>query len=248
VTRVFVLLSLLLPACSTLPGHAVTVDVFNPDSIDSILATDPSTLSPEQFYRYEFAVVHGYSGSGGHFLEDEQIAWLRKAEAAFQARGIPLKDEWQRDYVIADSYLNAGEYEKALEEYRKLGNQYGSELSEWFVNNGDLLYAGQVKVFEHDGEIPCSASETARAENERYVFVAYFKGPVYRYDKLTRKHALIYAPRDKYDWCDELELEDSKVIIQLRRGEAGTYAFDNARNEIRGICNVLREARSASLR
>ena len=239
------LFCLSLTSCSSLHQQSAAIDIYSPGHVRKILATDPATLSPEQFYQYEFAVIAGYSGSGGSFLEEPHIAWLRKAEAAFKVRGMQLEDKYDRDFAIADSYFNAHQYRKALGEFKRLNAQSGIELAEWFVNNRTLRNAGGVKLIEYDGEIPCKASELARVENGRYVFAAYFKGPVYRYDKLTNKHALIYAPKDKYDWCDKLELEGSNVIIHLR-DEAGTYAFDNAKNEIRSICNVLREIHRAS--
>ena len=250
--RVFFIALLSLPvlflaSCSHLK-QASSVDWLDPHHTDRILATDPATLTEQQFYECEFAILAGYSGSGGHFLEEPHIAWLRKAEAAFGKRGIQLEDEYDRGFAIADSHFNYGKYQKALQEFRAIHNQAGVELAEWFINNRHLSYAGRVNVVEYDGDLSqASASETARAENERYVFIAYFKGPVYRYDKLTKNHALIYSPKDKYDWCNKLEVEGSKVIIHLR-DDAGTYAFNNERNEIHGICNVLRELRRSSPR
>lgn len=235
-----VLLSLFLASCSTLPISSSQVELFNPDNADRILAVNPAALTAEQYYKCEFVLLAGYSGSGGCYLEEPHIAWLRKAEAAFKKKGIQLEDKYGRHGCIADSYFNYGKYRKALREFTSLNSQSGIELSEWFINNKGLRHSGEVKIVEYDGEIPSGASELARAENERYAFAAYFKGPVYRYDKLIKKHALIYAPKDKYDWCDKLEIEGSKVIIHLR-DDAGTYAYDNESGKIRSICNVLRE-------
>jgi len=246
--RVFFIVLLSLPvlflaSCSHLK-QASSVDWLDPHHTDRILATDPATLTEQQFYECEFAILAGYSGSGGNFLEEPHIAWLRKTEAAFGERGIQLEDKYDRGFAIADSYFNYGKYQKALREFRAISNQAGVELAEWFIKNIALGYGGNVKIVEYDGEIPWRSSETARAEDARYLFVAYLKGPVYRYDKLTKKHALIYAPKDKYDWCNKLEVEGNKVIIHLR-DDAGTYAFNNERNEIRSICNVLREVRKS---
>ena len=222
------------------PRHVRAIDSASPEAIDTILTTNPAALSPHQFYDYESAIVRGFSGSGGSFLEEPEIVWLRKAEAAFDAKGINLRDEYGRGFVIADSYVNARQYEKAFTEFKRLGSQYGIELTEWFIKNKELSHAGAVSLVEYDGREPCSASETARVEDERYTFVAYFKGPVYRYDKRTRKHALIYMPKDKYDWCDQLAFNGTTLIIRLR-DDAGMYAFNNERNEIHSVCNVLRE-------
>ena len=173
-------------------------------------------------------------------MEEPHIAWLRKAEASFKTREIELEDKYDRHFAIADSYFNAHHYERALEEFRRLNAQSGIDLTELFITNRPLLHSGKVNVVESDGEIPADASETARVENERYLFVAYFKGPIYRYDKLTKKHALIYAPKVKYDWCEKLVFNGKPLIIRLR-DDAGMYAFNNERNEIHSVCNVLRE-------
>lgn len=230
-----------LPSCSAMQlRKAALVDFTSPEAIDQILATNPAVLSPEQFYTYESAIIRGYSGSGGSFLGEAEITWLRKSEAAFATKGTRLKDEYGRGFVIADSYVNARQYEEAFHEFRKLGSQYGIELTEWFIKNQGLSNAGTVSIAEYDGKEPCLASETARVEDERFTFVAYFKGPVYRYDKQARKHALIYMPKDKYDWCDKLDFNGRTLIIRLR-DDAGMYAFNNERHEIQSVCNVLRE-------
>ena len=61
--------------------------------------------------------------------------------------------------------------------------------------------------------------------------MAYFKGSVYRYDRLKRTHAIIYAPEDKYDWCDSLQFNGRQLVISLR-DEAGMFEFDNKTHEI----------------
>lgn len=223
-------LCLALTSCSHLQKQSSFVDWLAPDMTDKILAANPATLSPEQFYRYEFAVIHGYSGSGGHFLEGLQIAWLRKAEAAFQAKDVKLKDRWQRGYVIADSYLNHQKYDHAYEEFKAMHDQAGMELAEWFMHNKGIK-SGVVSIREYPGRIPWEGSENTRVVAEWRSFVAYFKGPVYRYDRRTRTHAIIYAPEDKYDWCDELRFNGRQLVISLR-DDAGVFEFDNKTHEI----------------
>ncbi len=233
------LLCLALTSCSHLHKSGLTaelvtrahqIDIFNPDDMDRVLASDPASLSEEQFYQYERAIISGYSGSGGHFLEGSQIAWLREAEAAFQARGIRLKDRWQRGYAIADSYLNYQRYDHAYEEFKAIHDQAGMELAEWFMHNKGIK-SGVVNIREYPGKIPCQASENTRAVDEWRSFVAYFKGPVYRYDRRTRSHAIIYAPEDKYDWCDSLRFNGRQLVISLR-DDAGVFEFDNKTHEI----------------
>ena len=211
-------------------GEEIFIDKNDPEHIDKILATDPSTLSEKQFYKCEFAMVSGYSGSGGHFIDEPLIEWLKMAEKAFEAKGIKLKDKHKRHFVFADSYFNGKQYEKALEEYRNMKDREGIELAEWFISNKEIKN-GVVKIKEYLGKIPCTASEITRTKNKEYLFVAYFKGPVYRYDNKKRMHAIIFAPEDKYDWCDALAFDGRNLIIKLR-DYAGTFIFNNNTHEI----------------
>ena len=200
-------------------------DYTDPKYIDKILATEPSTISKEQFYDYEFAILSGFSGSGGNYLDEPLIEWLKNAESVFKTKGIKLKDKYDRHFVFADSYLNHEQYEKASEEYRSLKCPWGIELSEWLVNNSGIKNS-RVKIREYHGRIHFPAGMTAITKDRNWLFIAYFKGPIYRYDKRKRVHAIIYAPDDKYDWCDALAFNGENLVIKLR-DNAGTFIFDN---------------------
>ena len=197
---------------------------------DKILATEPGQLSEGEFYEYESAIIRGFSGSGGYFLGDTEIEWILKGEKVFETKGVSLKDKEFRHTVIAWSYFNDEKYNKAYEEFKGINDQGGLELTEWFINN-EGIKSGILNIKKHEGEISYGASETARIEDDRYLFVAYFKGPVYRYDKDKKQHALIYAPEFDYDWPDELQLNDGNLTIKLR-DDAGTFIFNNVTNEI----------------
>jgi len=197
---------------------------------EKICATAPSIISEEQFYKYEDALIMGFTGSGGHFLGKEEIEWLLKMESFFKTKGIKLKDEQGRHFVIANSYFNNEMYDKALEEFKNIKDHSGIELTEWMIKNRGIKN-GIVKISEYDGKIPYKASEVTRIENEQYLFITYFKGPVYRYDKKKNKHAIVYAPEFEYDWCDKLSLDSMNLIIELRDG-VGVFIFDNLSNKI----------------
>jgi len=201
--------------------------------LDKILVTDPTSVSEKEFYEYSPIIIHGFSGSGGHFLGEEAIQWIRKVEKSLKSKGIKLKDERDRNFAIADSYFNHDKYDKALEEFKNMNHQHGIELTEWFINN-EGIENGVVNIKEYPGPIPCKAGETARIENNLYAFVAYFKGPIYRYNRVRNLHTIIYVPGWKYDWCDTLNFENGKLTIKLRDiAEVGdTFIFDNATQEI----------------
>ena len=200
---------------------------------DEVLVIDPTSVSEEEFYQYESIIISGFSGSGGYFLGEPEIQWIRKAEKSLKSKGIKLEDERDRNFVIANSYFNHDKYGKALEEFKNMNYQHGTELTEWLINN-EGIENGAVNIKEYPGPIPCEAGETARIEDNLYAFVAYFKGPIYRYNKARNLHAIIYAPDWKYDWCNALNFENGKLTIKLRDiAEAGgTFVFDNATQEI----------------
>ncbi|MFH1875335.1 MAG: hypothetical protein ABH865_00400 [Candidatus Omnitrophota bacterium] len=203
------------------------------NNVDKISGMDASKISEEQFYEYEQALITGFSGSGGNFLGEKEINWLTKMEESFKKRGITLKDTWHRHYVIADSYFNDERYSKALEEFKKLGDRPGIELSEWMVSNKGIT-DGVIKIMEYKGKIPHDSLESgsARAEDKRYLFISCFKGPVYRYNKVTDMHAIVYAPEFKYDWSDNLSFDGELLTITLR-DDAGIFIFNNVSKEIK---------------
>jgi len=203
------------------------------DFDEKIRSLDLSMLTPQLFYELEQSIIGLYSGSGGYFLGEEEIAWIRETVAAFKARNIKLKDECERDFVIAWSYFNDEEYKKALNEFKKIKNQTGVELTEWAIENKGIKN-GKLKIKEYLGKIPCEATELAKTENDRYLFVSYYKGSVYRYDKANNLHALVYAPDSQYDWCNHLDFKDGKLFIKLRDwGDPGAkFVFDNMSHKI----------------
>ena len=227
----FIFLTFFLASCATIPKQAENcIDYSDPATIDRIVATNPDAISEEQFYLYEFAILSGFSGSGGCYIEDSHIEWLRKAENSFRKRKTELKDEYNRHFEFADAYLNSEQYEKALEEYKSLKCQWGMELSEWLINNSGIKN-GRVRIKEYAGRIHFPAGITAMTKDRNWLFIAYFKGPVYRYNRVKRKHAIIYMPKDQYDWCDALAFNGSELVIKLR-DKAGVFIFDNESNKI----------------
>ena len=65
---------------------------------------DPLSISEKEFYRTEYAMLHGYSGTGGYFLDRQQIAWLSKAARSLKGRGITVRDQWRRRDVYRDAF------------------------------------------------------------------------------------------------------------------------------------------------
>ncbi|MBF0217157.1 MAG: hypothetical protein HQL30_09215 [Candidatus Omnitrophica bacterium] len=202
----------------------------NPEDIDTILATAPDKISEVEFYRYEDEIIRGFSGSAGYLLEEEEIVWILKAEAALRSKGIELKESRNRHFVIAHSYLNLRMFDKALAEFKGIKDREGEELAEWLIDNHGIKN-GPVKIREYPGEIPCSASETAKTEDGRYKYAAYLKGPVYRYDKDQNTHALIYMPEDKYNWCEGLAVAGGGLAMTLREN-ADELVFNNENSSI----------------
>lgn len=179
-----------------------------------VLCPDPKDITEAQFYECEHQVLAAQSGSGGYFLDEASIQWLKRAEEVFEARGVQLKGAFDRHFAIADSYFNDGQYEKALKEYQSFNFLPGIESAEWFIHNKGTTH-GEITVKEYPGDIACRASETARAEDARYLFRAFFKDGVYRYDKAKHTHALIYSFENRYNWCERLAFDGKALTIGL---------------------------------
>lgn len=178
-----------------------------------ILLLDPTGLSAAQFYECERAILAEGLHSDGFFLGEEAIVWMKKALAAFEARGIPLREHAvPRGVIFADSYFHLKDYEKARAEYRESGNEADAEKMEWYLANEEVR-DGPLRLQTHPGDVRFSGIETARAEDARYLFTAYFKGPVYRYDKVRQEHAVIWYPPDVSDWSDSLEWNGENLLI-----------------------------------
>lgn len=225
----FLIIALLITAACT--SYAAD-EALGYDDYDKAVDTNPENLSEDNFYEYESMIIRGSSGSGGYFLGEPEIQWILTGEKAFRAKGVELKDKKERHKIIGWSYDAMGEYKKAYDEFKSVGYQSGMEESEWRINNTLGIREGTLNLKEYDGNIPEDiASETVRVEDNKYLFIAYFKGPVCRYNKKQDKHALVYSPKSQYDWCDKLALDGKYLTIHLR-DNAGTFIFDNATNEL----------------
>jgi len=190
-----------------------------------ILRLDPATLSAAQFYECERAILAEGLRPDGFFLGEDEVLWMKKALAAFEARGIPLREHAvPRGVIFADSYFHLKDYEKARAEYRESGNDAEAEKMEWYLANEEVR-DGPLQLQTHPGDIRFSGIETARAEDERYLFTAYFKGPVYRYDKVRQEHAVIWYPADASDWSDSLEWNGENLLIGM--GKNRRLMFSN---------------------
>lgn len=224
----FMALLFSLSSCAHTKTKPAVQDVCDAAKIQEM---DPFAIAEAKFYSCEYALFTEFSGSRGYFLSDSQIEWLKKAEAALLAGGIVLKDPYDRKIVFAGSYFNTQNYEKAFEAYRNIGETMAAEESEWLMNNGEIK-SGEVKVEEYAGKIPPGPTEITRAEDAKYLFVSYFKGAVYRYDKAHDRHAVIFSPSDEYAWVEVLQWDGRRLTMALR-GRAGVFEFENAVNQLR---------------
>ena len=113
------------------------LDKINIPGFDKIIATDPSTISERRFYQYESAIINDSLGSGDPSLDRDGINWILKAEDFFNKEGIELKDEENRHSVITWSYLHNKQYDKALEELKKIKDkdQTEIEMPKWIISH-----------------------------------------------------------------------------------------------------------------
>jgi len=205
-------------------------------SYEKIISTNPAKLSEQEFYKCESEIMRGFSGSGGYFLEEKAINWLKKAENVFASKGIKLTGGYKRHLAIANSYFHSEQYEKARDEWKSIDFQEGIEMADWFIRNKNVTNSGKIiTIVEFPGNLDfIEPSTTSRAEDENYLFVSCFKGPIYRYNKKENTHAIIYCCRlPDNDWVTALEWDGENLIARTNaiKGLA-TILFNNSTNRV----------------
>lgn len=114
--RLFIILGILLggpildrPADSA-PARVspVSADEDIVDRMDLWQTLDPRTVALDDYLLAESAMVSANSGSGGYFLDKDQIRWIRASLASFKSRGIelPADDAFDRHQMITQSYYH----------------------------------------------------------------------------------------------------------------------------------------------
>ena len=207
-----------------------------PSSLDLLLAEvastlqhDPTSASAIEARVYFDRIVSASSGSGGYFLGAQEIAWLERLDDSLTARHIDGTgvQQMRREMhsAFADSYFHEDRLEKALTEYSRARDQYGIEDIVWRLRNRRGPSA-RVQITEYAGPVPEGGAIAATAENKRFKFIAYFKGPVFRYDKASRRHAVLLAPVDHYGWSDSLRLTGRTLRMTFANGSSAIN-FDN---------------------
>lgn len=203
---------------------------------------DPTNISVEGFLATVEEIEQGYSGSGGYFLGEEEIEWILKAEASLWSRGMEVPGAAKRLRMIGDSYMYMGgmseadffgkfdpirrreHYRKALEFFTRTQDFCRAEEALWLLEHADLTPPYHVRGQEFPGAIPCTSSETARLETPRYTFIAFFKGPLYRYDKQRNAHAIIFKDPVDYNYTRTLAWKDPYLEFKTEKGKQ--YRFN----------------------
>jgi hypothetical protein len=76
-------------------------------------------------------------------------------------------------------------------------------VQRWFRDNGHARN-GRITIFEYEGAPAWGGSLTAELIVDHVAWCAYFKGPLYRYDRSANRHYVVYAPADRYQWAEAL--------------------------------------------
>ncbi len=161
---------------------------------------DPHQITEANFISTVNRLEIDFGGSSGYSLGEREISWLLQAEADLKLRGIQVLGETKRLRMIASSYLNHREYGRAFDFFSRVGDACGIEMSVWLLGHIHLTPPYTVLAQEYPGPIPPCNSEETRLETPHYRFVAYLKGPVYRYDKTLNTHSILWVSDDRQIW------------------------------------------------
>lgn len=96
----------------------------------------------------------------------------------------------------------------------------------WHKENGDLK-DGSVSIHLHEGPGPFEPLPEGCLDDGEYLWIAYFKGPVYGYIKSQNKHFIPYSPASIYGWVNCL-VASSRYLWMGTQGD-GIVRFDKNR-------------------
>ncbi len=194
-----------------------------------------SKIATEAYYRLEYHIIGGHSGSGGYCLPSEKIKMLEKYISCFNKSGIKLKNEENRYFIFGQSYINVGEYDKAIKEFKKCKYNHGIEHAQWLKDNG-YIKSGKVKIRQYLGESRLDVSKTGEIVDGDYVWTGYFKGPVIGYNKSKNTHFIVYVPANIYKGPGPLVADE--CFLWIGTGGDGIIRFDKEKQELKQITNI----------
>ena len=173
----------------------------------------------------------------GYRLEADQIDWILEAEADLGSRGIKVPGEGGRLRLIGESYLNQGAYDLATEFFLRASDRCRFEAAFWLWQNHALRLPDQVQMAQVGGEPPPECGTVShRLQTAREQFVAFRAGSVFRYEKRSNAHTVIFVTPDRSTWPARLAWEDRKLKITLRNGQR--YRFDERTSTLESLPNL----------
>lgn len=198
-----------------------------PEPVETCLLSKAKTLAKDKYLECESLILRGFSGSGGYFLTTAAMDWIREGRSALKGRGVKLPDDARIHSVFGNSYYNAENYEKALEEFRLARDGYGQQTAQWMILNAAVASSGgkvtPVKALQDPTKTDTTRTCDLKAGNVRYL--GFFKGGVYSYEKGLG--TLLYLPPNEYDWPVDLKLDGSVLTAKLRNDDVVKYNIDS---------------------
>lgn len=193
--------------------------------ISSPALSNPAKLTTEEYRAAEEELLLGCSGSGGYFLDLDEMAWLKKGRAIH-----PIKenrsDKNNLHAILGDSLQHMARYKEAAREFRLAGRTLAAAEVDWLVRNPDLHGGGMPKLHFIPGRLPIEELATAETvtANDR-TFVSEFKGSVFLDDVEHDRHAVIFVFESSYDWVSSLKF-DGKTLTGEIHTTGGHFEYD----------------------
>lgn len=197
--------------------HKTGMNAFDPFSSPSPSSED--TLEKKRYLQSLFGVIdidndgnkeiysierEGGSGSYGFWIKvyDSPKKEVYELEASGEYSEPSLSTEIS-DNSSQKEGLSVWLRQKAKELilYYEEENSYDKAVRDWIRSNGKGFYKGKVKIYEFPGKIPESgASIGCKVDDGEFIWLSYFKGALFGYNKSRDVYFVVYVPWTAYDW------------------------------------------------
>jgi hypothetical protein len=101
-------------------------------------------------------------------------------------------------------------------------------VQRWHKENGKTT-SGQIKTHDYQGHPRYGASVAATFDTGTVLWLSFFKGPLFGYDRLTDKHFIAYSPAWFYNWAKCLAFDGERLWFGVHC-RAGLMSFRPADN------------------
>jgi hypothetical protein len=122
------------------------------------------------------------------------------------------------------------EWEQLTEKER-----HNKEVRDWIRDNGVGFDEGQLKIKEHEGQIPKSGASSCSIDDGDFEWRPHFKGALFGYDKFRDSHYVVWVPKSNYDMVGPSMIAGRQYLWFDLIKDDGLLVFDKGAQALRVI-------------